>query len=311
MKPTFRSAAALMIVLGLTLSLGFPATLRAQNATPGADSLLTNQMPDKALPLYEAAVRQFPDSGRIWFAVGYARHMQKLYAEAIPAYRMADSLGVTPAVTRYNIACANALLGKTDMAFEWLDKAAAVGFNALQLIETDTDLDALRDDARFASFKEKVKIASAPCEHDPDHRQLDFWLGDWVVYNQYGAVYASDTITKDLRGCALIENFHIANSFHGYSSNFYDPQIKKWRMEWVDQTGTVVLMSGYWNGTSMKYQGEMAASTGKITGTRMTMTPKSDGSIHQLTEQSTDNGTTWTTAFDLTFRRAEKSLGQK
>jgi hypothetical protein len=311
MKPTAKYSIIAVVFVAAVLGIVLPTELTAQTATPVADSLLSNQMPDQALPLYETAAVQYPDSGRIWFSLGYCRHSQKMYTEAIPAYLRADSLGVTPAVTRYNIGCAHSLLGNIDQAFSWLDRALEVGFTALQTVETDTDLDPLRSDPRFAAFMEKVEYASAPCEHDPNCRQLDFWIGDWTVYNQYGAFFATDTITKDMRGCALIEDFVIGNAFHGHSLNFFDPKLKKWRMEWVDQTGTVILMTGAWDGKTMRYEGERIMLNGTENLIRLDMSPLPDGSVHQLVRRSTDNGATWTTSFDLTFRKPAPSMGQK
>lgn len=311
MQPTGKYATLSVVIAGLALILAAPVATQSQTATPAADSLLTNQLPAEALPLYQKAAQLYPDSGRIWFSLGYCLHTQKKYAEAIPAYMKADSLGVTPAVARYNVACANSLMGQTDQAFAWLDKSLAAGFNALQTVETDTDLDPLRSDPRFATFIEKVEIASAPCEQNPDCRLLDFWLGDWTVYNQYGALFATDTIRKDMRGCALIEDFVIGNAFHGHSLNFYDPDLKKWRMEWSDQTGTVILMTGVWDGEAMRYEGERILLNGTKGLIRLDMKPLADGSVHQLVQRSADQGETWTTAFDLTFRKNPPQMGQK
>ena len=51
--------------------------------------------------------------------------------------------------TEYNIACAYALMNKTDLAIEWFERAVRDGFNCYPLFETDSNLDSLREDSRF------------------------------------------------------------------------------------------------------------------------------------------------------------------
>jgi tetratricopeptide (TPR) repeat protein len=52
----------------------------------------------------------------------------------------------------YNIACCNALLGRTDAAIEHLRAALEADEHARGLARTDADLDSLREDARFAEL---------------------------------------------------------------------------------------------------------------------------------------------------------------
>ncbi len=57
----------------------------------------------------------------------------------------------------YNIACAYALMNKTDQAIKWLEVAAEDGFPCYPLFERDNNLDSLRQDARFIAFMSKQK----------------------------------------------------------------------------------------------------------------------------------------------------------
>ena len=54
--------------------------------------------------------------------------------------------------TAYHIACAYALMNKPDQAIKWLEEAAANGFPCYPLFAKDTNLDNLRQDARFIKF---------------------------------------------------------------------------------------------------------------------------------------------------------------
>jgi len=59
--------------------------------------------------------------------------------------------------TAYHIACAYALMNKPEPAIKWLETAADDGFPCYPLFETDTNLDNLRQDARFVTFLAKQK----------------------------------------------------------------------------------------------------------------------------------------------------------
>ena len=51
--------------------------------------------------------------------------------------------------TEYNIACAYALMNKTDKSVEWFEKATGDGFNCYPMFEKDPSLDNVRNDSRF------------------------------------------------------------------------------------------------------------------------------------------------------------------
>jgi hypothetical protein len=66
--------------------------------------------------------------------------------------RLAELLPRDPRV-RYNLACKCVLLGRTEDAFERLREACELGFDDLNLLRRDHDLDGLREDARFREIE--------------------------------------------------------------------------------------------------------------------------------------------------------------
>ncbi|MDQ3118289.1 MAG: hypothetical protein M3Q89_01760, partial [Verrucomicrobiota bacterium] len=56
--------------------------------------------------------------------------------------------------TEYNIACAYALMNKTDLAIEWFERTVNEGFNCYPMFENDSNLNSLRDDPRFRRIME-------------------------------------------------------------------------------------------------------------------------------------------------------------
>lgn len=75
----------------------------------------------------------------------------------------------------------------------------------------------------------------------PQHRALDFWVGEWIAEWEQDGKKGTGTnrITKDEYGsCVIIERFRFDDgSFNGLSISTYRPGIKQWRQTWVDDQG--------------------------------------------------------------------------
>ena len=71
----------------------------------------------------------------------------------------------------------------------------------------------------------------------------------------------------------------------------------KWRQLWVDKDGSSLDLRGGLKDGSMVLEGETPAPKG-AQKERITWTPRADGSVRQVWEQSADGGKTWTVAFD-------------
>ena len=65
------------------------------------------------------------------------------------------------ALYRYNLAAAQARQGKTDAAFDSLNKAVALGFASEAIAARDPDLESLHGDARFKPLLAKLRTAAA------------------------------------------------------------------------------------------------------------------------------------------------------
>ena len=69
--------------------------------------------------------------------------------------RLATALPEDPTVV-YNLACSLALTGSHDEAFEALASAVDLGYDDVDHLRADGDLDALRGDPRFATLLERL-----------------------------------------------------------------------------------------------------------------------------------------------------------
>ncbi len=123
-----------------------------------AERLFAERRWDEAAKAYREALAKDPSPAEAWFNYGICLHQQKDYKGAIDAYRKAMAGGVNAALCAYDIACAHALLGEKDQAFEWLEKIDPAEFESFaDYLETDSDLAALRDDPRFQALLERVE----------------------------------------------------------------------------------------------------------------------------------------------------------
>lgn len=142
----------------------------------------------------------------------------------------------------------------------------------------------------------RPKVPAQPCA-SPEHRQFDFWLGEWEV-RQAGKLAGTNRVTRILNGCALREEWTGASGSSGTSLNVYDAARRRWHQTWVDDKGNVLLLEGEWRGGRMVLEGEHPEPGGTVSRERITWTPQSGGRVRQLWESSTDSGKTWTVAFD-------------
>jgi|SRR5688572_6611089 len=138
-----------------------------------------------------------------------------------------------------------------------------------------------------------------------EHRQFDYWVGEWDVSDQNGKRLGENRITRIHDGCALLEEWRGNGGVTGSSLNIYDRERGKWHQTWVDGSGGLLLLDGGIVAGAMTLQGE-SVETGppvKRSLQRIRWQPQSDGRVRQLWEASTDGGKTWTVAFDGWYSR--------
>jgi len=121
-----------------------------------------------------------------------------------------------------------------------------------------------------------------------EHRQFDFWLGDWRVVKPDGTFAGTNHITLEYGGCVIHEHYVTGKGYSGESLNIYDATRKVWHQTWVDDSGLLLTLEGRWDGHAMVLEGG---------GQRIAWTPNADGSVRQLWESRDDKGA-WTVVFD-------------
>jgi len=121
---------------------------------------------------YESHVASNPASGRGFFNIGYASLELDDAQGAVEAFEKAHALGFRASVSAYNVACSYARLDDRDAAFDWLDRAVDSGFSSYGHLADDDDLDNLRDDSRFDTYRELAEEHRAHYGHGDWREQL-------------------------------------------------------------------------------------------------------------------------------------------
>ncbi len=107
-------------------------------------------------------LKDYPDDNR-----GLLTSLQAIFAASAGQQQVAEEK-IKLAITRgrgfghfhhtaYYIACAYALMNKSDQALKWLEATATDGFPCYPMFERDPNLNNLRSNARFVAFLEKQK----------------------------------------------------------------------------------------------------------------------------------------------------------
>jgi hypothetical protein len=130
--------------------------------------------------------------------------------------------------------------------------------------------------------------AAPPACTSAEHRQFDFWVGDWEVRGPRGNVAGRNRIARILGGCVLQERWEGASGSRGESYNIYDASRRTWHQTWVDDGGTLLTFEGEFRGGMMELTGRSLGADGKQILQRMRFQPRGADELRQRREQSTD-----------------------
>lgn len=136
----------------------------------------------------------------------------------------------------------------------------------------------------------------------PEHRQFEFWVGDWNVTVQ-GQQAGTNNVTLEESGCVIHEHWVGARGGTGQSFNFFDRSARKWHQFWVDNQGNYLHLTGTFADNRLTLLGEAPGPDGKPQPQRLIFFKNADGSVRQLWETSPDDGKSWQVAFDGLYRK--------
>jgi hypothetical protein len=138
--------------------------------------------------------------------------------------------------------------------------------------------------------------AQKPCSA-AEHRQFDFWIGEWDVTTPDGKEAGTNRIESILGGCVLYESWTSASGqSQGHSFNVYGPD-GKWHQTWVDNGGLLLELVGGLEGGRMVMSQERTGPDGKPALHEISWTKLETGQVKQHWRVTTDGGESWNDAF--------------
>ena len=162
----------------------------------------------------------------------------------------------------------------------------------------------------FARPALSLEETSAPATCDqPQHRQLDFWLGDWQVFD--GAtkkLVAYDRVEKTYEGCVIEEHLSFVTDMYrrpgvparlaGVAINRFDGE--SWLQMWADNQWGAILLRGAPNA-----DGDMEFRTvtpSRHRDVRLVYKVHGDGTLEILQYVAPAGSGKWTQYGDLLYR---------
>lgn len=147
-----------------------------------------------------------------------------------------------------------------------------------------------------------------PCDEREQFAEFDFWVGSWDVHTSDGTFAGSNVISREQRGCVLIENWTGAQGSTGMSINYLDKVSGEWVQIWHAASGYQIDIRGGLTPIGMQLTGTIHyINNAKTLPFRGLWTPLQDGRVRQFFEISQDDGATWATWFEGFYtRKAEE-----
>ena len=108
------------------------------------------------IKLYEATVKASPNNVNALRVLGYLYTKQKNHLKALEIDRRLTLLKPEDAVVYYNLACSLSNLGKIPDALEALEMSVLLGYSDLKHLESDPDLDNIRNEPRYQQVVRKL-----------------------------------------------------------------------------------------------------------------------------------------------------------
>ncbi|MFZ1699737.1 MAG: tetratricopeptide repeat protein [Pyrinomonadaceae bacterium] len=290
----------LLILLAVAASSAQTPTVTAEMRAAANDAYQKQEW-KSAAAAYEKIVKVEQKNAGAQYRLGLSllnTGNAKLAAEHLEA-----AMSISPnAVFALALARAYARAGNKAKSFDAIEKSTKFGGIAPETLNTEKDFSAWENEPEFRALVDKSDLAVNPCKASVEFRQFDFWIGEWDVKNPQGVPSGQSSVQLILGQCIIFENWTSGSGSSGKSFNIYDTNDKKWHQTWVDDKGTFTHYIGGFEDGKMVVVADTILG-GKKTLAKMTFSRLQNGNVRQFGENSTDDGKTWTTAFDLTYSR--------
>ncbi len=111
---------------------------------------------DMEIDICLSVLKHVPDEVQALATLGDLYTRRGLYEEGLEIDRKLCLLRPTDSTAHYNLACSLALLEEKAEALEVLNKAVDLGYADYRHLKSDSDLDSIRGEKRFALIEKKL-----------------------------------------------------------------------------------------------------------------------------------------------------------
>lgn len=274
-----------------------------------ADSLIKNSNWKDAAQALETGLSSNENNGLAWFRLAAVYQNLENYKKSIESYNKSllyPSPTVPPVIIRASLAKVYALNHDSTGTFRVLADMLGNGYRNFQSLLTDPEYSWLRSSPSFAKIIDAARINAYPCLNNPRNREFDFWQGAWNVF-QSGSDYQVGKSVIELKSgsCLILENWTATGGLdEGKSMNYFNTKNNKWEQVYMGISG---VPQNYYNGEyrdgAMRFDGDGVTKTGGKMLFHLSYFNQSKDQVRQLLEQSADEGKTWTTLYDFTYKR--------
>src|SRR5271156_1094116 len=145
------------------------------------------------------------------------------------------------------------------------------------------------------------------CSASTESRQLDFWLGDWIVSYPGMSATSSSTVHLSLDNSLGVKRWVGAKGHTGENMFAYSSDDKSWHGMFADNQGRVHVFEGKVSPGFAEFFGPSRGPDGEAVLNRIKIVRASADKVEQSWEKSTDNGSTWKTEFRGEYTRKKSS----
>ena len=259
----------------------------------------------RAAEAYQKIVARNPQNAQAWFRLGVAASNVQDFRRAAEAFEKAGALGLSESPKMaWEAALAYAKLKRADKTIDWLSTVVDGGLRS-QVLSATPEFEFLRADPSFQALAGRAVANDRACS-GAAHRGLDFWVGEWAIYDEDRVRVGTNRVAKTPDGCAYVETWSGTLGDSGRSLNYLDAAQGLWKQVWLGDTGGLAEQSGAVVEGELRLQGETIEPAGTKVLNRQTLSQVGGGRLRQRAEVSRDGGRTWQPQFEFTYVRMIK-----
>jgi hypothetical protein len=243
-------------------------------------------------------------NGQAWFDLaGKARGSGELgiARQALDNAATAEFSPIRVSIERSRLHVAG---GDREAAVGELQSVMDQGFTSVAFLTSDSVINSLAGYGPYDTLISNMTTLAYPCDQQEGFNDFDFWIGEWDVHVAGGTLAGTNSITREERGCVLVEHWVNSTGGTGMSINYLDKVTDEWVQVWNAEGGSQINIRGGLTDEGMAMEGTIHTISNGVTAPfRALFTPLPDGRVRQYFEQSNDGGETWVPWFEGFYTR--------